>query len=157
MISTLESDLASVDDRYLNDAELRPVEDYIQSHTVRIKTYRLIQEHTEDVVMKTLRKMVAAHSPQVMQQIGQTCKRDLTSIMHYMGLYILKNDEHGFYEEFTLWMDTIMKAFKLKDISKVDYGHLRTVIQETFPADSAKIMFIYVDQLIEAMSQGSLV
>ncbi|MEB3273784.1 MAG: hypothetical protein VKJ85_08370 [Prochlorothrix sp.] len=157
MISTLESNLASVDDRFLNDTELRPLEEYIKSHTLRIKTYRLIQSHTEEVVLKTLRKMVAEHPPEMMQQVGQTCKRDLTNIMHYMGLCILKNDVQGFYEEFTLWMDTMMKAFKLKNVSQVDYTHLPNVVKEVFPEESAKIMFIYIDQLIEAMGQGAAV
>ncbi|KKJ00991.1 globin family protein [Prochlorothrix hollandica] len=153
MNSTLTRNLTAVDDRYLNDQELRSLEEYMQSHALRLKTYQLIQTHADEVVLKTLRKMTAVYA-KMLQQHGQICKRDITDIMRYISLCILKHDEHAFYEEFVLWMDTMMKAFKRKDAAHAAYTHLRGVVEETFPADSARMINVYVDQLIEVMNRS---
>jgi len=150
MSSTLERSVFAVDDRYLSDQELQPLEDYLQSHALRMKTYHLIQAHTDEIVLATLRKMTAGYS-QMIQHHGQTCKRDLTDIMRYIGLCILKHDQQGFYEEFVLWMDTMMKAFKRKDAAHAAYTYLRSIVAESFPADSAKLVNLYVDRLIAAI------
>lgn len=154
MMSTLERNLFAVDDRYLSDQELQLLEEYMQSHALRIKTYRLLQAQTDELVLKTLRKMTAGYS-QMLQSHGQICKRDITDILRYISLCILKHDQQGFYEEFVLWMDTIMKAFKRKDAAHAAYTYLRAIVAESFPADSAKLVNGYVDQLIAAMDRGS--
>jgi hypothetical protein len=148
--TTLERNLTFVDDRYLTDQELRSLEEYMATHALRIKTYKLIQAHADEIVLKTLRKMTAAYA-QMLQHHGQTCKRDLGDIMRYIGLCMIKADGDAFYEEFVIWMDTIMKAFKRKEAAHAAYNYLHGIIAETFPADSAQLMNTYVDRLAAAM------
>ncbi|MEB3272556.1 MAG: hypothetical protein ACO4AI_00205 [Prochlorothrix sp.] len=154
MSSTLERKLFAVDDRYLNDRELQSLEEYMQSHALRLQTYRLLQSHLDDIVLQTLNKMTSNYSA-MLQHHGQTCKRDLTDILRYISLCILKHDEKGFYEEFVLWMDTMMKAFKRKDAARAAYTHLRSIVATRLPPDSAKLVNSYVDKLIATMDQGS--
>jgi mannitol-1-phosphate/altronate dehydrogenase len=154
MNSTLEATLRQADGRYFNDAELQPLEGYVQTYALRLETYSLLGEQSEKLVLQTLRKL-AQTDRHTIQEHGEKCKRDMSYVVRSIAIAILKDDEDAFNQQVVLWMQNIMTALHKESQSARAYRLLTEVVAENFPAANAKLVNDNLETFITALTAGA--
>lgn len=151
MNNSLLKNVLSAEGRYLADVELTAFREFASSYATRRSAYEYLQQHADAMVLTTLRRLMSSHR-QVIQQHSDQCKRDMSYVLRYAALSMLKDDEAGFVEELVLWMQNILFALKKEQQSLKFYKELQAVIVEQMPAEEAALINRYLDLFTEALS-----
>ncbi|MBF2025715.1 MAG: phycobilisome protein [Oscillatoriales cyanobacterium C42_A2020_001] len=147
---TLSQNIVEADGRYLDAQELQPLEHYIQSYAVRLETYHLLREYSEKLVLFSLRKFANTY-PELIQQHGGRCKYDMTEVLRYIAIAILRDDELFFKEQMMVWLDTILLAHKRNMHCSLAYRNLQAAIAASLPAASANLVRPYLDLILQSL------
>lgn len=151
MNAVLREMVKQADGRYLNDEELQPFEEYTSSFVLRFNTYNLLQEHSQQLILQTLRRLIQTHRKTV-QENGDKCQRDMAYTLGCVAKAILFNDTPGYIEGYVLWMQNITRALHKQDSAVEAYRLLQTEIEATLPADSARLVNDHLDSLVVAFA-----
>lgn len=141
---TLEETLLQADGRYLNTQELTSLEHYVQSYTNRLETYQQLREHGEKLILESLRHVAQTH-PEVIQRHGPRCKYDMSEVVRYIALSILRDDEVFFKEQMMAWLDTILLAYHRTSHCSNAYRYLQDAINATLSPACSNLVRPYVD------------
>lgn len=144
---TLNKFVLEADGTYLDSKGLQPLEQYIQTYQSRVETYNLLREHSVALVQKALRKLAQTH-PEVIQKHAQRCQYDMSEVLRYIALAILRDDETLFKEQMMAWLDTILLAHKRHEHCSTAYRYLQEAINAAFPASSSSLIRSYLDNVI---------
>ncbi|MGB5972834.1 MAG: hypothetical protein WBG38_05920, partial [Nodosilinea sp.] len=98
MRPALLNSLQQSDRRYLSDAELRPLAQFVTSFSSRSKAYTQLQAESETLALNTLRRLILTHR-QAVQEHGAKCQRDLLYTLETIAKAILLDNPDGFVEE----------------------------------------------------------
>jgi hypothetical protein len=142
------------EDRYLNDIELRPFDDFVDAFTTRLNAYNHIKQHNKEMVLNSLRRLLKTPHRNVVQTHGQLCQRDMMYTLEYIAKGVLLHDEDGFMEEFLVWMQNIIRAFHRQDACVVAYKLLKEEVRASMAGDQANLITLYLDKLIDALDTG---
>ncbi|MGB3491769.1 MAG: hypothetical protein WBA57_03500 [Elainellaceae cyanobacterium] len=151
MNSTLAKKITNADGRYLADTELHAFHDFASGYSVRRSAYEYLQQHADEIVLTTLRQLMPSHR-QAIQQHGDLCKRDMSYVLRYAAISMLKDDQAGFVEELVLWMQNILFALKKEQQSLKFYQELQSVLRQQMPVQEAALINQYLDSFTEALS-----
>jgi hypothetical protein len=146
----LEKSILNADGRYLDSQELSPLENYIQSYVTRLHTYQQLRDASEALVVQALRKLSQTH-PELVQQHGQRCKYDMTEVLRYIALSVLRDDEIYFKEQMMVWLDTILLAYKRNAQCATAYRYLQEAIGSTLPSSDTSLIRPYLDYIIQVL------
>lgn len=147
---TLEKCVLEADGRYLNAQELSPLEQYAQSYAARMHTYQKLRDGGEALILQALRKLAQTY-PELIQQHGQRCKYDMTEVLRYVALSILRDDETFFKEQMMSWLDTILLAHKKTSHCMTAYRFLQEAIAATLPAEAVTLTRPYFDIVTQSL------
>ncbi len=147
---TLEKSVLDADGRYLDSQELSPLESYIQSYVTRLHTYQQLRDSSETLVLQALRKLSQTH-PELVQQHGQRCKYDMTEVLRYIAVSVLRDDEIYFKEQMMVWLDTILLAYKRNVHCAIAYRYLQEAISSTLPSSDTSLIRSYLDYIIQVL------
>ncbi|MEM7771511.1 MAG: hypothetical protein AAGA75_00130 [Cyanobacteria bacterium P01_E01_bin.6] len=153
MSNIIFKELSNAEGRYLQDSELSTVQNFVNSYTQRISTYRYLQENKDTLIIKTLRSLMPSNR-QVIQQHSDICKRDMSHVLRYVALSILKDDENGFIEELILWMQNILFSLHKEEQSVAFYIAMKTVVTEQMIPGEAALVNHYLSLFIDALKVG---
>lgn len=153
MNSTLIEAMQQAEGRYLNDQELQPLEQYLESYQARHQAYQLLRDNAEVLVHRALRRLNQTHRRAV-QEYGAKCKRDMDYALSYVAKSVLSNEAKGFREDFALWMENITRALHKGESSAQAYTYLKQEVQEALPSTCAELVTPFIDDLITAFSEG---
>jgi hypothetical protein len=146
----LEKNVLEADGRYLDAQGLYPLEAYVQSYATRLHTYQQIRENSEKLVIQALRKLAQTY-PELIQQHGQRCKYDMTEVLRYIALAVLRNDETFFKEQMLVWLDTILLAHKRNSHCVIAYRNLQDAIAMTLPGADSNLIRPYLEIVIQTL------
>lgn len=144
---TLEKFFLDADGRYLDAQELYPIEQYLKSYRQRLETYELIREKSDAMVLQSLRKLAQVH-PEVIQKHGKRCKYDMSEVLRYIALSVLRDDEVFFKETMLSWLDTILVAHQKQAQCVKAYQYLHDVMVQTLPPNDFTLVRPYIDLVI---------
>ncbi|MDJ1183734.1 hypothetical protein [Roseofilum casamattae] len=139
----LETKLIEADGRYLTGQELYPLEQYFQSYKIRLETYEMLSSHSEKLAIETLRQ-AAREYPELIRQHGARCKYDMTAVVRYIALSILRNDEVFFKEQMMFWLDTMLTAYKRSNHCTRIYDYLQKEVNALLPARCSSLIDPYI-------------
>lgn len=134
------------DGAYLDARGLQTLEQFAQSYATRLEAYNALREHSTQLVNDALDKMAQLH-PEVIQKHRPRCLYDMTQVLRYIGLSILRNDEVFFKEMMMSWLDTVLLAYKRNDHCASSYRFLQEMIDARMPSCSS-IIRPYLDGVI---------
>lgn len=154
MPSRLDQKIAQVDGRYFSDAELSDLQGFVTSYELRLRTYNMLRDQSDDLILNALRQLMRSHR-QVVQTQGNVCKRDMTFVLRYVALSVLRDDTEGFIENLVLWMENITKSLKKEESAVRAYQALRLVIQAKMSDEMVNLIDPYMDIFIKAMMTGT--
>lgn len=147
---TLEQSILEADGRYLDSQELQPLEQYIQSYASRLDAYQQLGEHSEKLVILALRKLATMH-PELVQQHGARCKYDMSEVLRYIAIAILRDDETFFKEQMMVWLDTILLAHKRKSQCGQAYRNLQEAVSTHLSATAVSLIRPYLDLITQSL------
>ena len=154
MPSRLDQTIAQVDGRYLSDAELSDVQGFVNTYGLRLRTYNMLRERSDELILSALRQLMRSHR-QVVQTQGNVCKRDMGFVLRYVALSVLRDDTEGFVENLVLWMENITKSLKKEESAIRAYQSLRLIIQTKMSDEMVQLIDPYLDIFIKAMATGT--
>lgn len=144
---TLETKIIGADGGYLDAQGLRSFEQYAQSYSARLETYQNLRDQSPALIIQALRKLAQTY-PELVQKHGQRCQYDMTEVVRYIALSILRDDEAFFKEQMMDWLDTILMAHKRQNHCTVAYRHLQDAMNATLPPASGMLIRPYLDCVI---------
>ena len=147
---TLDEKLADVDHIYLTDSDLFNLERFANSFSVRVKTYNLLRDRADEITIRTL-KLLAQQYPELVQKQLQRCKYDMSNVMRYTSLSVLRDDEVFFSETLMDWLANIINSYQVAKECSTAYRLLQSVIDEMFPPECAALVKPYSDMAISAL------
>lgn len=147
---TLNHDLdecfLDADGAYLDAKGLQMLEYFAQTYSQRLEAYNALREHNAVLVQGALNKMSQIH-PELMQKHGKRCQYDMTEVVRYMALAILRDDEVFFKEMMTSWLDTVLMAYKHHNHCATAYRFLQEMVDAQIPACSM-VVRPYIDSVV---------
>lgn len=144
---TWEENVLEADGRYLNAKELDPIERYVQTYTARVAAYQQIRDQSDKLVLQALRKLAQSY-PDIIQQHGQRCKYDMSEVLRYIALSILRDDEVFFKEQMMSWLDTILLAHKRTAQCALAYKYLQEAVNASLSASSSNLARPYLEMVV---------
>ncbi|CAA9333332.1 hypothetical protein AVDCRST_MAG94-2009 [uncultured Leptolyngbya sp.] len=146
----LEKSILEADGRYLGAQELSQLEHYARSYAVRLQTYQQLRDNSDKFVLQALRKLAQSY-PELIQQHGQRCKYDMTEVLRYVALSILRDDEIFFKEQIMSWLDTILLAHKRTAHCVLAYRYLQEAIATVLSNDALAMTRPYFDLITQSL------
>lgn len=118
--------------RYLRSDELKTLQTYVEALPRRITLYRSLQSQ-EDAVVKRVIAQYRPLRPDLVRRHGQAawqkCERDLRSLWRYCCMAMVLEDESYLQNKLLYWMETILKAHRMKSECKPAYQ----ILMDTLP------------------------
>ena len=150
MNRTLDEKIANVDHVYLNDSDLFNLERFANSFSVRVKTYNLLRDRADEITIKAL-KLLAQQYPELVQKQLQRCKYDMSNVIRYTSLSVLRDDELFFRETLMDWLANIINSYQIAKECSTAYRLLQSVVDEMLPAECAALVKPYSEMAIAAL------
>ncbi|WP_416668400.1 phycobilisome protein [Egbenema bharatensis] len=147
---TLEEKILEADGRYMDAQALRSFEQYAHSYAARLETYQNLASKSHAIIVQSLRKLAQSH-PDLVQKHGQRCQYDMTEVVRYIALSILRDDEIFFKEQMLSWLDTILIAHKKHDHCATAYRYLLDEINANLPPSNSTLLRPYLDTVITTL------
>jgi hypothetical protein len=148
--STLAELIVESEGRYLTSAQLQPIERYLQTFTERFKTYEILQAKAEPLVRHALKKFATLH-PDVMQKHGKRCHYDMSQVLRYIALAILRDDPRFFNDSMVLWETNILTAYHRQNSCLVAYRCLKETMETYLPPQALKYIEPYLEMMFQAL------
>jgi hypothetical protein len=148
---TLEDKALELERAYLKDSDLYSLEQYASSFSERLKAYELIRDNADNIVLNAL-KLLARDYPALVKKQGDRCKYDMTEVLRYMALSMLRNDEQYFRDQMTDWLGTIISSYQVTTECSMAYHKVYEVISSMLPAKCAALIKPYTDIAISTFS-----
>ncbi|MDX2216239.1 MAG: hypothetical protein SFY66_23435 [Oculatellaceae cyanobacterium bins.114] len=143
---TLTQKVLEADGSYLDAQGLKPLEQYLQTYATRLETYQHIRDQSQKLVQQAIKKLSQIY-PELVQKHGQRCQYDMSEVLRYVALAILRDDEVFFKEQMMSWLDTILLAHKRNAHCMVAYRYLMEAINATLPPASSSLIRPYLDNV----------
>jgi hypothetical protein len=141
MLSQLSILNRQTEGRYASDAELQFMTDYAASYSLRLTTYRKIQE-AEAQIVQQVQERIQQIEPKLVtssKDANAKCQRDMMFVLRYAAIALLINDTSIYQERVLLWLQTIMRGFKEhQHHSELTYRVMQDVVQQFLqPAEAS--------------------
>ncbi|WP_231664310.1 phycocyanin [Pseudanabaena sp. 'Roaring Creek'] len=150
MNRTLDEKIAVIDRVYLNDSDIYNLERFASSFSLRVKTYNLLRDRADEITIRAL-QLLAQQYPELVQKQLQRCKYDMSNMIRYASLAILRDDELFFREALMDWLANIINSYQIAKECSTAYRLLQTVIDERLPAECAALVKPYSDMAVSSL------
>ncbi len=150
MNRTLDEKIGVVDRVYLTDIDLLNLERFANSFSIRVKTYNLLRDRTDEITIQTL-KLLAQQYPELVQKQLQRCKYDMSNMIRYTSLSILRDDELFFRETLMDWLANIINSYQIGKECATAYRLFQTVVEQMFPPECATLVKPYSEMAIATL------
>ncbi|AFZ54087.1 hypothetical protein VKI21_00090 [Cyanobacterium aponinum UTEX 3222] len=131
------SDLTlEVDGRYAQDYELQFLEDYLDSHQLRMSAYIKIRDNAQAICDRVKEEKQKLHPN--WKDYYVTCLRDMVDLLRYSATALLFDDMERLRTNMLLWFQTISRAYNFTDDNIETYDLLLKVVPEFLTPEEAK-------------------
>lgn len=150
MNRTLDEKINDVDHIHLTDTDLVNLERFANSFSIRVKTYNLLRDRSDEITVQAL-KLLAQQYPELVQKQLQRCKYDMSNMIRYASLSILRDDELFFRETLMDWLANIINSYQIAKECSTAYHLLQTAVEATLPNECAAMMKPYTDMAVSSL------
>lgn len=150
MNRTLDEKVSDVEHVYLTDSDLFNLERFANGFSLRVKTYNLLRDRADEITLKTL-KLLAQQYPELVQKQLARCKYDMSNMIRYTSLSILRDDELFFRETLMDWLANIINSYQVAKECSTAYRLFQNVVDEVLPSESAAMVKPYSELAIAAL------
>lgn len=147
---TLDKNIVEADGRYLNTQELESLERYYESYRTRLDAYQILRDRGDRLVIAALQKLAQTY-PELIQQHGPRCKYDMSEVLRYIAVSVLRDDELFFKEQMMVWLDTILLAHRRNAHCGLAYRYLQEAIAVALPAPVSNLVRPYLEGVVQSL------
>ena len=129
--------------QYATDADLKFLEDYLETVDTRFSAYKKIRDAQEKIVERVetqKRQMSKNLSSLEGRDITSVCNRDMAVILRYALSSMLLNDMDYLRDGILIWYQTIVRAYKYTDHDQSIYEILQKVVQTYLTPEESDIV-----------------
>ncbi|MEN9240054.1 MAG: hypothetical protein Q6J68_04790 [Thermostichales cyanobacterium SZTDM-1c_bins_54] len=145
-----------VEGRYLSSWELSALQSYVQDLPHRLMLYQGMVKKEKALIDAVMAKFQPT-LPNLTQQHGplawQRCRRDLTLVWRYCTMAFLLNDEDYLRDKLLYWLETILKAYKMREQCHPAYRFLGDALVPVLGDEAGAAIRPYV-MLAQTMLMG---
>jgi Phycobilisome protein len=132
MLTKLKRLSIDVDSRYATDQELQFLQDYLDSATARIDLYeKLADQH--QALDQQIEDTIQTIDPNIYrrgdQDVSAICKRDRQHAFYCLAIAMLLNDLEHLKDDYLLWDQKIVRAFRDQRSVKITYQILTKILE----------------------------
>ncbi|MBW4654850.1 MAG: phycobilisome protein [Kaiparowitsia implicata GSE-PSE-MK54-09C] len=146
----LDTKLREADGTYLDAEGLHSLEYYAQTYATRVETYQNLRDRSPQFINLVMNKLAQIH-PEVIQRHKQRCQYDMTEVLRYVALSILRDDDVFFNEQMMSWLDTVLVAYKHHHHCATAYRYLQEAIATHLPASNSSLIRPYLESVIQTL------
>ena len=148
--SQLEELMGKKEGRYITAVELQPLKKYMETVSERSKIYTLLEEKSDLLVRHALKKLMSIQ-PEVMKKHAKRCYYDMSMLLRYLALAMLRDDPRFFNDVIILWQANILTAYRQQKACLDAYGYLQETLKEHLPASANRLIDPYVDMMLQLL------
>lgn len=89
--------------------------------------------------------------PEVMRKHGSRCQYDMSEVMRYVALAVLRDDERFFKESLLFWQANILTAYRQNSACVVAYQCLKETLNEHLPAPAYQLIEPYISIIMQTL------
>jgi hypothetical protein len=133
MFVKLENLSVLADGRYASDDELEFIGSYVKSFNLRQQTYlrlKSLEAKIVEQVYTKLRSLDPKFLKNGAEDISEKWKRDTLRVLRYVALTVLIDDSENLKEQFLIWFQTIMQAFRAERSCYATYEIMQQVVKQ---------------------------
>lgn len=147
---SLKKNVLEADGNYLNTQGLDILEQYVESYSIRLETYQFLRDQSKNLVIEALKYLFERY-PELLQKHKQRCAYDMSEVLRYIALSILRDDETFFMETLFSWLDTILVAHKKNQACAEVYRYLYQLVDKHLPSRCSVLVFPYLDKVAQVL------
>ena len=144
MNRTLDEKIGNIDRVYLTDNDLFHLERFASNFSARLEAYNLLRDRADELVVRSL-KLLAQQYPDLVQKHLQRCKYDMSHILRYMALAILRDDEAFFKDSLMDWHANIIHSYQMSSECSTAYRLLQEVAGQMLSPQSSSLVKPYLE------------
>ncbi|MEE3716183.1 phycocyanin [Tumidithrix elongata RA019] len=149
----LEDRSREVERVYLKDSDLGVLERYASDFAHRAKTYNLLRDRSEDIVQRSI-QLMSLNYPNMIAKLADRCKYDMSNVLRYIALAILRDDEQFFRDQMGDWLSTVLCAYQVSTECSMAYRKMQEVINTQLPNECAILIKPYIDMTVMSLSRN---
>lgn len=149
----LDDKVTKVDDHYLSDTDLSQLSKYASSFSVRLQTYNLLRDRSDEIVGRSLQTLAQAY-PALIQKHADRCKYDMSNVLRYMSISILRDDELFFREQMMDWLSTVICAYQVTTECSMAYNKMQEGIDKMLPSECSILVKPYTSMTVQLLSKN---
>jgi hypothetical protein len=150
MNRTLEEKIGNIDRVYLTDSDLFNLERFANGFSLRVRTYNLLRDQADEITLRSL-KLLAQQYPDLVQKQLARCRYDMSNVIRYTSIAILRDDETFFREALMDWLANIINSYQVAKECSTAYRLLQSVIDQMLPSECAALVKPYSDLAISSL------
>lgn len=146
MNTQLDTMFAEAEGRYLQGAEERALLDYADSVARRVEAMRAVEKAESKIVEETLTAVWSRH-PDFEHKHAQARdrgRRDITLVLRYATLAMVRNDETVLSERLLYWLATILAANNMAAVVDTCYRTLALRTEANLSPEHTALMAPYL-------------
>ncbi|CAN1209620.1 hypothetical protein TUMEXPCC7403_05310 [Tumidithrix helvetica PCC 7403] len=149
----LEDKSREADRMYLTDSDLGLLERYAKDFANRAKTYNLLRDRNEAIVKQSI-QMLALNYPSLVEKLADRCKYDMSNVLRYIALAILRDDEQFFRDQMGDWLSTVLCSYQVSTECSMAYRKMQESINTQLPSECAILVKPYIDMTVMSLSRN---
>ena len=129
MLTNIQNLIHQTDGRYASDQELLFFQSYVETASLRFRTYQKIQAAEVSIMNQLLKELKTYHPDMFMvngQDLTAKWQRDTVRVLRYATTALLVDDPDMFKDKLLTWFETIMKAFGAQKSCQITFTHAAT-------------------------------
>ncbi len=150
---TLEESMLSIERSHLSNTDIYRLEGFAHGFATRVKTYNLLRDNAGAIVDRTLQFLSQAH-PTLMAKHSARCKYDMSEVLRYMALAILRDDERFFSEQMMDWLSTVLHSYQVTKECAMAYRKMHETIERLLPPECAILTKPYFDVVLTLLERA---
>ncbi len=156
MLSKLKNLVSEVDGRYATDGELMFLKGYLETAHLRFSAYQKIQA-AESKIVQQVKQQIKSTEPQLLRSgpadLSGKWQRDTLRGLRYCAHAMLVADSDGLEENFLLWFQAVMRAFKAQPSCDATYRILQSVVRQYLTPEEAGLFCPILEQARTTLGQ----
>jgi hypothetical protein len=132
--------LTKSEDRFLTNAEVAVLENFVSSLPLRLSIYRQLRDR-EVMILQAVADRVAQELPNADEKDMEKAISSLMLVLRYCAMAVLMNNDEAFLKQRILrWLEQVSVAYDLRRINEVIYRCLNQIVTKEFAAEQLALL-----------------
>lgn len=146
--------LSDAEGRYLEPTEQSMLKEFAESLDTRLEVMRAIQAKEGSMIEAAVEEVLEHHADAVEhhEDFEDKMRRDMTLVLRYCTMAMVREDESFLEEKLLHWFRTIIEAYEMTEYADTAYGTLLEAAADELDEDHYQVVRPYLETSHEILS-----